>query len=109
MNTRVLTDPRGRQWSVEIAVTRPDRMRGLRGRAELPSRHALLLQKARSIHTFGMRFPITAVWLDAHFRVLKVTLVPPRRLPIPPFRARHVLECPSDFDLEPGDRFDLLG
>jgi len=40
------------------------RLRGLLGRGGLDSGEGLLLQPASSIHTFFMRFPIDAVFLD---------------------------------------------
>ena len=48
------------------------RMRGLLGRKGLHEGEGLLLQPASSIHTFFMRFPIDAVFLDDDRRVLKV-------------------------------------
>src|SRR5437868_14937833 len=48
------------------------RMKGLLGRRSLPPGHGLLLQPAGSIHTFFMRFPIDAVFLDGERRVVKV-------------------------------------
>ncbi len=39
-------------------------MRGLLGRVELPRGDGLLIQPARSIHMFLMRFPIDAVFID---------------------------------------------
>lgn len=66
--------------ATEIALSRPDgrvvcerclvaarplrRMRGLLGRRELPRGEGILLRPAGSIHTFFMRFPIDAVFLD---------------------------------------------
>ena len=46
-----------------------------------PSRvQALLLPGCRSIHTFGMRFPLDLIWLDASGRILDVDAnVPCRR------------------------------
>jgi uncharacterized protein len=48
------------------------RMRGLLGRTGLDQGEGLLLQPAGSIHTFFMRFPIDAVFLDRSERVVKV-------------------------------------
>jgi uncharacterized membrane protein (UPF0127 family) len=48
------------------------RMRGLLGRRGLAQGEGLLLQPAGSIHTFFMRFPIDAVFLDGDRRVLRV-------------------------------------
>ena len=56
-----------------VVADRPHtRMRGLLGRVELPSGEGLLLKPAPSIHTWFMRFPIDAVFLDDHLRVLSV-------------------------------------
>ena len=71
-------------------------MRGLRRRAELEPGHGFLLRNTRSIHTFGMRFPIAAVLLDADMRVLSVRRMAPRRLLLPRWGLRHVLECRVD-------------
>jgi uncharacterized membrane protein (UPF0127 family) len=48
------------------------RLRGLLGRSELPAGEGLLLRPAPSIHTWFMRFPIDAVFLDRELRVLDV-------------------------------------
>ena len=50
------------------------RMRGLLGRRGLAQGEGLLLQPAGSIHTAFMRFPIDAVFLDRHQRVLRVAV-----------------------------------
>jgi uncharacterized membrane protein (UPF0127 family) len=55
-----------------VADTPLARMRGLLGRKGIGAEEGLLLRPAPSIHTFFMRFPIDAVFLDAHGRVLKV-------------------------------------
>jgi hypothetical protein len=47
-------------------------MRGLLGRRGLPPGEGLLLHPAGSIHTFFMRFPIDAVFLDREQRVVRV-------------------------------------
>jgi uncharacterized membrane protein (UPF0127 family) len=49
------------------------RMRGLLGRDGLPTGEGLLLKPAPSIHTWFMRFPIDAVFLDDRLRVLGVS------------------------------------
>jgi len=48
------------------------RVRGLLGRRGLESGEGLLLKPAPSVHTFFMRFPIDAVFLDREGSVLKV-------------------------------------
>lgn len=48
------------------------RLVGLAGLRGLPTATGLLLPKTRSIHTFGMRFALDLVWLDAAGRVVRV-------------------------------------
>jgi uncharacterized membrane protein (UPF0127 family) len=68
------------------------RVRGLLGRRALPPGEGLLLRPSPSIHTWGMRFAIDAVFLSADLEVLAV------RPAIPAWRvagrrgARAVLE-----------------
>ena len=88
----------------EVGETRRERTRGLLGRAGLPKDGALLLEHARSIHTFGMRFAIDAVLLDAEMTVLEVRHLRPWRLLLPRRHVRHVLECAESVDLRRGDR-----
>ena len=96
------TDPRGNRWELEIPTTRRERVRGLRGRDHLPPHRALLLN-TRSIHTFGMRFPIDTVLLDRDGRVLRVVPMPPRRLLLPRPRVRAILECGARAGFRVGD------
>jgi uncharacterized protein len=48
------------------------RMRGLLGRDGLEQGEGLLLRPASSIHTFFMRFPIDAVFLDRELAVVGI-------------------------------------
>ncbi|MDQ1727529.1 MAG: uncharacterized protein QOK14_1574 [Frankiaceae bacterium] len=70
-----ITDAEGRVICERCLVAdRPHtRLRGLLGRRELAHDEGLLLRPAPSIHTWFMRFPIDAVFLDAHLRVLGVS------------------------------------
>ena len=71
------------------------RMKGLLGRAELPSGEGLLLRPASSIHTFFMRFPIDAVFLDRELVVRRVVpRLKPARLAVA-LRSHAVLELPA--------------
>jgi uncharacterized membrane protein (UPF0127 family) len=106
---QILIDPRGRRWSVDLPESRRERMHGLRDRGWLAPDHALLLPRCRSVHTFGMSFPIAVVFLDAGLKVVDVRRAPPARVLLPRVRARHVLECPVDTDLRPGDSFHRPG
>ena len=67
---------------MEILVARSPiaRLLGLALRRRPPG-HALLLPRCRSVHTFGMRFPLDLIWLDRDGRVLRVDeAVPPWRV-----------------------------
>ena len=48
------------------------RMRGLLGRSDLPPGEGVLLRPASSIHTYGMRFSIDALFLDSEMRVVDI-------------------------------------
>jgi uncharacterized membrane protein (UPF0127 family) len=87
------------------------RMRGLLGRSELRSGEGLLLRPAPAIHTWFMRFPIDALFLDRDLRVLAV------RRELRPWRmawqkgARAVLELAAGEaqmrNIAPGDQLVL--
>jgi uncharacterized membrane protein (UPF0127 family) len=57
---------------VALADSPVSRMRGLLGRDGLEQGEGLLLRPASSIHTFFMRFPIDAVFLDRSLVVVGV-------------------------------------
>ena len=92
-----------------VPRTRAERSRGLLGRAGIDGDEALLLERTRSIHTFGMRFPIAVALLDRELVVHSVRPVRPGRLLLPRLGTRHVLECATDVDLRPGDRLRIAG
>lgn len=94
---------------VEVPTTPWERMRGLLGRDGLEPGRALLLERTRSVHTFGMRFPIRATLLDRDLRVVAVRRMRPGRLLFPRPRVRHVLECPGGADLQAGDVLRAAG
>ena len=70
----------------------------LLGMAFLPREQAgpgLLIPRCRSVHTFGMRFPLDLVFLDADGRELRrCSAVPPGRVVSEP-GAAAVLELPA--------------
>ena len=68
-------------------------MNRLRGLAFAPPA-VLLIERCRSVHTFGMRHPLDLYWLRGD-RIVRVDYaVPPRRVRTC-LRARSVLEVPS--------------
>ena len=69
------------------------RLRGLALRDE--AGWALLIRRCRCVHTFGMRFALDLVWLDAEGRVMRVDRgVRPRRV-VRCRKAAAVVEVPS--------------
>jgi uncharacterized membrane protein (UPF0127 family) len=77
--------------SLEVADQRATRRRGLLGRDSIEG--ALLLVPARSVHSFGMRFPLDVAWLDGELNVLRVARLRRNRMTRPVLRARCVLEA----------------
>ena len=90
--------------SVEVAVTRGERARGLLGRDGIDG--AMALPKTRAVHTFGMRFPIDVAHLDGEGLVLRTKTMARHRPGRPVRGAASVLEAAAGaFDawgLEPG-------
>jgi uncharacterized protein len=90
-----------------VAASPFSRMKGLLGRSELGPGEGLLLRPASAIHTFFMRFPIDAVFLDRDWRVVGIAG------DVAPWRtagrkgAKAVLELPAGESarrgLRPGD------
>ncbi|HVD56533.1 MAG TPA: DUF192 domain-containing protein [Thermoleophilaceae bacterium] len=66
---------------IVLARTRRRRLLGLALRRRPPDGWGLLLPRCRSVHTFGMRFAIDIVFLDARGRVVRVVSgLRPRRI-----------------------------
>ena len=79
---------------IHVARTFRSRLRGLLGTDELPSGHALLLTRTRSIHMIGMRLTLDLVWVDAEGHPVRVdhAVAPGQRRRCR--EARSVLETP---------------
>jgi uncharacterized membrane protein (UPF0127 family) len=70
------------QRGLELREARslPDRALGLAWLDDLPPEIGLLIPRCRSVHTFGMRFPLDVVFLDPTAAVVCVVeRLPPRR------------------------------
>ena len=80
---------------IEIADNVFSRGLGLIGRGSWKSK-GMLLKNTNAIHTVFVRFPIDVVFLDKHFKILRVAenLQPFRFSPII-WKAKHVLELPT--------------
>lgn len=58
-----------------------ERLRGLLFRKPLTAEEGMVLIPCSSIHTFGMRYAIDAVFLDADCRIISIVrALPPRRV-----------------------------
>mgnify|MGYP001946389568 CR=1 FL=1 len=95
--------------SLEVASARRDRARGLLGRDGFEG--ALLLERTRSVHSSGMRFPIDVAFCDAELEVLHTRRLAPHRVARPVLRARQVIEAEAGmfahWGLCAGDRLEV--
>jgi uncharacterized protein len=97
--------------TVERAVTRASRRRGLLGRDGLAASHALMLEPCAAVHTAFMRFPIDVVFVDRQGYAVKIVRnLPAWRIAVAP-RAHAVVEMAAGslagVDLSVGDRLFL--
>jgi uncharacterized membrane protein (UPF0127 family) len=87
------------------------RMVGLLGRSGLAQGEGILLQPAGSIHTFFMRFPIDAVFLDRERRVVRIAASMKPWRTAAARRSRSVLELAAGeaarIGLQPGNVLQL--
>ena len=77
-----------------VATSFTARLIGMTGRTEID--FALLLPSCASIHTFGMKTAIDAIFLDCQFRVVRIySTLKPNRMTRMVRGASQVLECPA--------------
>jgi uncharacterized membrane protein (UPF0127 family) len=97
--------------TLEVAESAGARTRGLLGRDGIEG--ALLLQPARSVHTFGMRFPIDVAYVDRELNVIRTRAMRPWRLGRVVFKAHGIIEAEAGsfarWDLKPGDHLEIKG
>ena len=81
---------------VAVATTHADRAVGLLSRSGLEPGEALWIVPSRGVHTWGMRFAIDIVALDAcGFVIDQVSALKPWRIRLPRRGTAGVLELPS--------------
>ena len=73
---------------VHEAITAAARLLGLALLPSLPEGHALLIPRCRSVHTFGMRFPVDVAFLDGRGPPLRIERA---------VGARRILACRGAF------------
>ena len=97
--------------TLEVAESVRERTHGLLGRDGVDG--AVLLRPARSVHTFGMRFPIDVAFLDRDFRVLRMLTMPRNRVSMPVWRARAAIEAEAgafgSWGLKLADQLEVRG
>lgn len=108
-----LIAPEGHAVADEVRVAGRflERARGLISRPEPGKRHALLLPRAKQIHTFGMRYPIDVIFCARDGEVLRVIRhMRPGRITRVVYRSGWVLEmrAGSADEVSPGDRLSLV-
>jgi hypothetical protein len=74
---------------------------------------AMVLPRTRSVHTFGMKFPIDVAFCDKEMVVIGVTRLQPWRMAVPRRGGRSVIEAEAGaferWGLKVGDRLELRG
>ena len=76
--------------AVEVADTRRAKRKGLLGRDHVEG--AFVLQRCRSVHTFGMRFPIDVAFCDRSGVVVHIATMRPWRVSKMVPRSAFVIE-----------------
>ena len=97
--------------ALELAEERRARMRGLLGRDHVDG--ALLIRPGKSVHSFGMQFPIDVAFCDRAGIVLRLSTLAPRRVSRPVRRSSLVIEARAGsferWKLQPGDVVEIKG
>lgn len=95
--------------SLVVASSRRDRNRGLLGRDGFEG--ALLIERARSVHSLGMRFPLDLAFCNAELEVLRTSRLVPHRVTLPVWHARQVIEAQAGmfahWGLRTGDQLEI--
>ncbi|MEA2640168.1 MAG: uncharacterized protein QOF51_1562 [Chloroflexota bacterium] len=94
----VTNETRGEQLvaSGRIARSMWARGRGLLGTRSLDPGDGLLIEQCQSIHSFWMRYPFDALFLDRQGRIVHlIKRMKPNRISRHVFAARAVLELPA--------------
>jgi len=104
---------RGATLATEAGIADTGRKRriGLLKHDRLPPGHGLWIAPCEGIHTFGMKFPIDAIFLDRRKRVLKVrAAIGANRISLCLW-AHSVLELPAGTAIstgtQPGDQLEF--
>jgi len=95
--------------AADLADFFTDRTRGLIGRSDFDG--AMILPRTRSVHSFGVRFPLDVAFLDKEMKVLSMVRLSRWRITMPRMRASQVIEAKAgSFDrwgLRLGDQLEF--
>lgn len=95
--------------SVEVAVGRVAKARGLLGRDSLDG--ALVIAGRRSVHSFSMGFELDVAFLDKNMVVIRTLRLRRNRATLPVMQARWVLEAEAGafghWELKVGDVLEI--
>ena len=95
--------------SISCAQSRRARRVGLRGTDNVST--PLLLQPCRWVHSFGMRVPLSVLYINQGGQVVKIQELKRNRLPLPVVKACCVLEADTDaprrWNLQIGDIVEI--
>jgi len=99
--------------SVDMALRRSERRRGLLGRDSLADGAAMFIAPCIAIHTVGMGFPIDVAFVNARGYIVRVVhSLPPWRLAAS-LGGCAVIELAAgrlrEYDVNVGDRLTLVG
>lgn len=97
--------------SLERADSVRSRVVGLLGRSEFEG--ALLINRTKSVHTIGMKFPIDVAFCDDEMRVIRIVTMPRHRVSRIEFAASCVVEAEAGrfrhWQVEEGDQLEIRG
>ncbi len=95
--------------SLMVASSRAERRRGLLGINGFEG--ALLIERTRSVHSIGMRFPIDVAFCDENLVVLRTRRLSRHRLLMPVLGAHQVIEAEAGqfahWELAAGDQLEV--
>lgn len=95
--------------SISSAASRRARRVGLRGTDNVST--PLLLQPCRWVHSFGMKVPLSVLYINHSGEVVKIQELKRNRLPLPVVKACCVLEADTDaprrWNLQVGDIVEI--
>jgi uncharacterized membrane protein (UPF0127 family) len=96
-NAKSDTPPKSFEFEVVIARTRRTRATGLLNHSHLDENSGLLLCATRHVHSFGMHFSATILFLDRNLCVLGSDLLSPNMVRSGPTGTRFVLEIAPSY------------